>query len=73
MSEPPRARWGGPSGAGSSPPRMMAVLAGYSSPCPPGGSAASTPASSAGPGTRYHGAPTLSLVNLPATVMINLG
>ncbi len=24
-------------------------------------------------GTRYHGPPTIRLVNLPATVMINLG
>jgi hypothetical protein len=46
----------------------------------------SYPASSAAPGTtptwskdprdtgtRYHGPPTIRLVNLPATVMINLG
>ena len=51
----------------------------------PGGTTP-TPASSAGPGTtpdrvkrpgdtgnRYHGPPTIRLVNLPATVMINLG
>jgi hypothetical protein len=24
-------------------------------------------------GTRYHGPPTITLVNLPATAMINLG